>query len=436
MNNQTPGRIPVMVIGDSDSHSYRDSYVGIQRGGKFHDVTLQWTEILARIRSSEVDLGKFGFWGTRGTFYRIRKLLGLYARMPRKQDFEYNFAFSGATCDTLPPQSYLKQAYNARMLINHDPRYWNNGLVIIRIGINDIGQWPQLEKYTGGKVTPQITGPVRNCIARIQDAVSFIRTSHSSVRIILVGIMDNSNWPPVMPLDDGGHHNINKVLDLYDDGLRSIARNDANILFVDDRKWVEQRIGFWNSEKYIGRRTINLGGMTDITNTMGDNPHNIILNDEHASTVLNGLWVQHLFHAINNYFGTGFTPLLDSEIADLVDPAGQLGIAPPKSNHAGRPSIKMSSNPIELSTHGIGGYRLSFKATDSEGNDISETATAYIESRTGQKRYLFGDGGNLRFDAGRHVPGKYILTLQVQDRYQTKASIHVPLTIRSPTPSK
>lgn len=433
--NYTPGRVPIIVLGDSDSHSYRDSYLGIHRGGKYHNVTFQWTEILERLRWSEVDLGQFGLWGTRGTFYRIRKFLGLDARMPRKQDFEYNFAVSGATCDTLSPQSYLKQSYMATLLMNKNPGYWNNGLVIIRIGINDLGQWPQLKKYVDGNITPQIKQPILNCIAQVQDAVSLIRANQSSIRIILLGIMDNSNWPPVMPLDDTGHRNINKVLDIYDNGLRSIARKEANILFVEDRKWVEQIIGYWNSEKYIGHREINLGGKTNITNTKGDNPHNIVLNDEHSSTVLNGLWIRHLLHEINNRFGAGFTPLLDSEIADLADPAGQYGIAPVKSNNTKGPSIMMATDPIELPIQGIGNYRLSFKARDADGNDISETATAYIESRNGQKLYLFGDGRNLRFDASRHLPGKYVLTLQVQDRYQRKASIQIPLTIRSATTS-
>ena len=433
-NNYTPGRVPIMVIGDSDSHSYRDSYYGTHRGGKYHNVTFQWTEILARIRPSEVDLGQFGFWGSHNTIYRIRKFLGLYAR-PRKQDFEYNFAVSGATCDTLAPQSFLRQSYLASSSINKHPGYWNNGLVIIRIGVNDFGQWRHLKNYVAGNITPQIKKPILNCIGRIHDTVSVIRATNKSVKIILLGIMDNSNWPPAMPLDDAGHHNINKVLDIYDDGLRSIARKDTNILFVEDRKWVEQIIGYWNSNKHIGYREINLGGKTNISNTAGDNPHNIILNDEHSSTVLNSLWIRHLFHKINDYFGIGFTPLLDSEIADLADPAGQFGIAPAKSKNTNGPSISMALDHIELPIEGIGDYRLSFEATDADGNDISATATAYIESGDAQKLYLFGDGRNLRFDSSRHVPGKYILTLQVQDRYQRKASIQIPLTIRSSTAS-
>ncbi len=428
MHNYTPGRVPIMVIGDSDSHSYRDSYYGTHRGGKYHDVTFQWTEILARIRPSEVDLGPFGFWGSHNTFYRIRKFLGLYAR-PRKQDFEYNFAVSGATCDTLPPQSFLRQSYLASWLIKKNPRYWNNGLVFIRIGVNDFGQWRHLKKYVSGDITPQVEAPILNCIGRIHDTVSLIRATSKSIKIILLGIMDNSNWPPVMPLDGAGHRNINKVLDIYDNGLRSIARKDSNILFVEDRKWVEQIIGYWNSKRHIGYREINLGGSTSISNTAGDNPHNIILNDEHSGTVLNGLWIRHLFHKINDYFGTGFTPLLNSEIADLADPTGQYGIAPPKSNDTNGPTIKMSSDHIELTIKGIEKYRLSFKATDANGNDISETATAYIESANSKQLYLFGDGRDLRFDASRHAPGKYTLTLQVQDRSQRKASIHLPLTI-------
>ena len=142
--------------------------------------------------------------------------------------------------------------------------------------------------------------------------------------------MDNSNWPLGAITDSISHDNINKILDIYDHGLKSLADADANMLFIDDRKWYEQILGFWKSGKYIGERTISLGGKSTITNTKGDDPHNIVLSDNHAGTVANALWINNVIHHINDYFGLGLTPLSYSEIADLVDPDGRLGIAPNK----------------------------------------------------------------------------------------------------------
>src|SRR3546814_8912268 len=60
-----PDRIPLAVLGDSDSHSYQDTISfpvsTPARGGQFRSITLQWTEVLARMRDKDLDLGQ---WGT------------------------------------------------------------------------------------------------------------------------------------------------------------------------------------------------------------------------------------------------------------------------------------------------------------------------------------------------------------------------------------
>ena len=41
----------IAVIGDSDSHSYRDSVSGIRRGGEIHNISFNWIETWSRLRS-------------------------------------------------------------------------------------------------------------------------------------------------------------------------------------------------------------------------------------------------------------------------------------------------------------------------------------------------------------------------------------------------
>src|SRR5690349_12364250 len=56
----TSGRaIPIAVLGDSNSQSYHDDtwFPPHERGGPLRASTFQWTEVLARLRGSELDMG-------------------------------------------------------------------------------------------------------------------------------------------------------------------------------------------------------------------------------------------------------------------------------------------------------------------------------------------------------------------------------------------
>src|SRR3990167_6782019 len=101
-----PNAVGFGVLGDSDSHAYHDDLnFGANkaaRGGALRQRTWQWTEILAHLRSDQLDPGPWGTWGTR--FRRlsiVRDALGLDGRFPAKQDYLYNQAYSGAVCDNL-----------------------------------------------------------------------------------------------------------------------------------------------------------------------------------------------------------------------------------------------------------------------------------------------------------------------------------------------
>lgn len=428
-NQIKKGHVPIAVLGDSDSHVYRDEHHQIRRGGDFHEVTFQWTEVLAHLRSNEVGLGKFGYWGTRGTVSRIRSKLGLDARTPRKQDFQYNFAFSGATCQQLAPNSYQQQSLQLVKLMDKDPGYWQKGLVIIRIGINDFGQWSALKKYEEGKLSIKSRQRIVECVDHISNAVELIRSKHPNVKIALIGIVDNSDLPYKEETDDAGHANINKVLDIFDEGMMELANNDPNILFIEDRQWFSRILGRGGTSGYVGQRHLGLGGATTINNTQGDHPENIVLADRHASTVFNALWIRHVLEHINSYFGLGFTPLLYSEIADLVDPHGDLGIAAPKPALTDGPTLDADKDHLEISLDELLEFQIHFEAKDSAGTDISETATAFIDSGSGNKLWLFNAGKDIRLDPVRHTPGEYVLQLQVQDRYRQAELIRIPVTI-------
>ena len=144
------GIIPLAVLGDSDSHSYHDTISfknPLERGGKFRSITFQSTEVLERLRNNQIDQGSWGVWGSkRGLIAELRSAIGLEGRAPKKLDFQYNFAVSGAGCADLV-EGYGRQTQRLLYLMKKKPLQWQNGLIVIRIGINSIGQTRQLERY-------------------------------------------------------------------------------------------------------------------------------------------------------------------------------------------------------------------------------------------------------------------------------------------------
>lgn len=95
------GQIRFAVLGDSDSQSYHDTLMlrdpGM-RGGPWRATTWQWTEILARLRGDQIDLGNWGAWGTGKYRAYFDEAAGFPARTPPKDDYRYDFAISGASC--------------------------------------------------------------------------------------------------------------------------------------------------------------------------------------------------------------------------------------------------------------------------------------------------------------------------------------------------
>ena len=90
-------RVLLGVLGDSDSAAYQDHVsfpdAGERPGGAFHSITLQWPEVVAQVRPSQVDLGEWAVWGVLrwASLARVRDGLGLPWRGPRKETLPVNF---------------------------------------------------------------------------------------------------------------------------------------------------------------------------------------------------------------------------------------------------------------------------------------------------------------------------------------------------------
>ncbi len=316
--------VPLAVIGDSDSHSYQDrlSFPAdtAKRGGRYRQTTLQWDEVLARLRGRQLDLGAWGEYGTSARVAGLGRWLGLGLRAPRKQDYRNNFAVSGQGCDGL--MAGYRQVPALIALMDEDPAAWRNGVVVIRIGVNDFGMAEQLDALARNPAAPQAQAPIAACAQAIGASVAAIRARHPATRIVLVGIFDNAHWPRYLDRWRSPRQlaNIERGLDAFDHALLRMAQADPRVAFFDDRAWFAARWGGRGPEGRSAYRRVALGGLR-VGNRAGDAPDNAVLADGHAGLVWNALWAQSLVVLLNARFGLDIAPIRDEEIVALLPPA-------------------------------------------------------------------------------------------------------------------
>lgn len=327
-----PDAVIFGVLGDSDSHAYHDDFTfegnPKARGGALRQRTWQWTEVLAHLRSDQIDQGPWGVWGTR--FRRLsvlREALGLDGRLPAKQDYFYNQSYSGATCENL---NGMPTDQTGRLLtaMKRAPERWKDGVVLIRIGTNDFGKQDSLDALSRSPDAPTPVALMDACVREIRTAVQRLRAPYPGLRIVLVGIFNNAEWERFHPLwpSPEAVGNIHRGLARFDQGLHAIAQGDPRLLFIDDQAWFAS---LWGSRLPSGKpayRTVRFGERFEVSNTGGDEPRHATLADGHAGTVWNALWAQSLVLKLNGHFGLSIKPLQTDELVNFVDPDGRFGM--------------------------------------------------------------------------------------------------------------
>ena len=321
----TSGRIRFAVIGDSDSQSYHDSLMlgdRGERGGPWRATTWQWTEVLARLRGDQIDLGEWGAWGTGKYRAALNEAFGLPARTPPKDDYRYDFAVSGATCNQLMGHAQ-RQAIRLVNLMNTEPQAWRGGIVLIRIGVNDIGAHDVLDALSRDRSASRPAALIDGCLDAIGQAVTLIRTQHPDTDIVLVGVLSNADWSVEFGNWQSAREiaNIDAGMDRFDNGLRKLAAADRHVDFLDDRAWFRS---LWGARDDHGRpiyKKVHLLPGWTITNTSGDDPHNAVVSDGHAGVVWNTLWTQHLVASLNAAFGLHLKPITDAEVTGFLQPS-------------------------------------------------------------------------------------------------------------------
>ena len=319
------GRIRVAVLGDSDSQSYHDTLMLTDprmRGGSRRATTWQWAEVLARLRGDEIDLGQWGAWGTNKYRAYFDEAFGHLARTPPKDDYRYNFAVSGANCSQVMGHP-SREAIRLVDLMDTEPQAWRGAIVLIRIGINDVGAPDVLDALSRDRAAARPTAVINACIDAIGQAVTLIRRHHPDTYVVLVGVLSNAdssdkfdNWQSAREMA-----NIDAGLDLFDNGLRKLAAADRHVYFLDDRALFRS---LWGERDGQGRplyKTVHLSPGWAVTNTSGDDPHNAVVADGHCGVVWNTLWAQHLVTSLNAAFGLHLKPITDAEVIGFLQPS-------------------------------------------------------------------------------------------------------------------
>ena len=330
----SPTAIPFAVIGDSNSHSFQDRVAfpaGTgERGGPFHARTFNWTEVLDKLRGKEIDSGPWVVWGSSGLLATGREALGLSGgRAPKKEDFLYNFANSGASCANLMDGRF-RQAPRLVAVMDKEPERWKRGVVLIRMGLND---WSSsLDLQSREPDSPKLAELTSRCVKQIGATLKLIHESHPQTLILVAGIANeaddaaqNNNW-----VSEAERNNIWKALDSFNAGIRKLAESEPNTAFFDDAAWLVQRWGTRGGAPKPAFKTVTIGKSFVVTNSIGDDPHNLLLADDHAGLVGNALWAQSLVARLREAFKLPLTPISDDEVARFVVPLVQPLVQPAK----------------------------------------------------------------------------------------------------------
>ncbi|MDM0020814.1 SGNH/GDSL hydrolase family protein [Variovorax saccharolyticus] len=319
-----PGAISMAVLGDSTSHSYQDRLSfpdgSPERGGLYRPRTFQWPEVLTRLRGQEIDLGTWGRWGRSALVAQALQWIGFDGgRAPAKEDYFFNFANTGATCyDLLEGRRHQVKPLVAAM--NQDPERWSRGVVVIRIGLNNWSGLTDLQAQD--PAAAELKTVTAYCTEQIGRAIALIHASHPKTRILLVGIANTADDPDKLHQwqTAAATVNIRSALDAFNGAIRDLTKGDPRLAFFDDLAFFYER---WGARDALGKPaygTVAIGPDLRITNTAGDEPHNISLADGHAGVAFNALWVQSLVARLDEAFGLKLTPVSDAELQRFLTP--------------------------------------------------------------------------------------------------------------------
>jgi lysophospholipase L1-like esterase len=275
------------IMGDSNSDEYR---ADDNRGGEYADTTLNWVEQLSKSRNLN-----FGEWGTWGE--------------PRRTGFEYNWARSGATAQSLidDGQATGLAQQVAEGKVTH---------VILFIGSNDFhlvnGTYKEI--YTGSLRGAALQAKIEALVENMALAVDTVNAA-GPVNMVIANISDPGLSAAALQQypDPNGRQRVTDAINTTNQAIAQMAQA-RGIPVVDLIAYAHtlfSRVD-QNGNLLVGGEKINVL-------ERGNEPHHLQLDDSsgHPGTVASGLIANLLLvEPFDKYFSAGITPLSDNEILE------------------------------------------------------------------------------------------------------------------------
>lgn len=266
------------VLGDSSADEYQ---ADDDRGGIYEGFTLNWVELLSRQGLY------FGSWDVH--------------EEPRRIGYSFNWARSGATA------AEMRAEQAAGLVAQVQAGEVNT--VVLRIGANDFNtSHGGYQKIYEGMPQEELDAKLNEIVEAIELTLADLRVAGVE-KLLLVSIFD----PNLVPAREtqfpnaAGRQAVSEAVERVNRRLQAVAKV-YNLPFADLNVYVSQLI----SESEDG--LLDVGGeLIDIW-AFGDEPHNGMLVDEHAGTVLNGLMARYLMMQLNDFYGTDYPLLSDEQI--------------------------------------------------------------------------------------------------------------------------
>ena len=319
------GPVPMAVLGDSDSHAYQDSISfppgSGDRGGPYRPRTFQWTEVLARLRAGVIDPGPWEINGQNRLVAALGELADLPGvRSPRKQDYRFNVATSGAGCEALTDGPHRQVQPLLQRMAQGDKARWRQGVVVIRIGLINMTQPGFLDALSRDPAAPAQQKVMTTCLSHVTRAVEMIRAAFPQTHIVLVGVFNEANDP----LQFGSFQsrtamdNIDRGLDRYDGGLRELAARTPHASFFDDRAWFRSVWGQRGADGRPAYRDLKIGDRLTVTLSVGNEPTHGLTGDDHWGLAANAKWAQAMSRHLASA-GLPVRPIEDAEVQRFVE---------------------------------------------------------------------------------------------------------------------
>lgn len=276
--------IRMAVMSDSTSDEYRadDNRAG---GTPWEDTTLSWTELLVNERDFDL-----GLWGNRSE--------------PRRTGYEYNWARSGATADSLisSGQHTGVSSQVADGLIN---------IVYFQIGNNDFAYYNDGAAIYNGTISGQaLTNKINGVVEDIELALNAVLSSNPNIRVVLGTIPDPGQtvyWQSQFP-NATNRQRVTDAIAQVNAQIMNMA--SSRVIIFDQEEFAENLLSSVDAQG-----NLVVGGELITLLQNGNEPHNAILADNiHGGTVLEGLFANAVIDHINEALGTNIMKFTESEI--------------------------------------------------------------------------------------------------------------------------